>query len=57
MGESGYIELFSEIKPSPMDGIVKEEPNQEIGPSLVSVPIPSGHRSTRGVYEQFHHLH
>lgn len=53
MGESGYIELFSKIKASPMDGIIKQEPNQEMGPSSASVPIPGGHRSTRGVYEQF----
>ncbi|XP_060813090.1 uncharacterized protein LOC132905622 [Bombus pascuorum] len=53
MGESGYIELFSEIKTSSMDGIIKQEPNQEMGPSSASVPIPGGHRSTRGVYEQF----
>ncbi|XP_017752748.1 PREDICTED: CREB3 regulatory factor isoform X1 [Eufriesea mexicana] len=53
MGESGYIELFTEIKTSPMDGIVKEEPSQEMGPSSASVPIPGGHRSARGVYEQF----
>ncbi|XP_017752749.1 PREDICTED: CREB3 regulatory factor isoform X2 [Eufriesea mexicana] len=36
-----------------MDGIVKEEPSQEMGPSSASVPIPGGHRSARGVYEQF----
>ncbi|XP_003487585.1 uncharacterized protein LOC117235613 [Bombus vosnesenskii] len=53
MGESGYIELFSEIKTSSMDGIIKQEPNQEMGPSSASVPIPGGHRSARGVYEQF----
>lgn len=53
MGESGYIELFSKIKANPMDGIIKQEPNQEMGPSSASVPIPGGHRSTRGVYEQF----
>ncbi|CAK9813557.1 Protein CREBRF homolog [Anthophora plagiata] len=53
MGESGYMELFSEIKTSSMDGIIKQEPNQEMGPSSASVPIPGGHRSTRGVYDQF----
>lgn len=53
MGEFGYTELFSEIKTSPMDGIVKQEPNQEMGPSSASVPIPGGHRSTRGIYDQF----
>ncbi|XP_076759854.1 repressed by TOR [Xylocopa sonorina] len=53
MGESRYFELFSEIKTSSMDGIIKQEPNQEMGPSSASVPIPGGHRSTRGVYEQF----
>lgn len=53
MGESGYIELFSEIKTSSMDGIIKQEPNQEMGPSSASVPIPGGHRSARGVYDQF----
>ncbi|CAD1470280.1 unnamed protein product, partial [Heterotrigona itama] len=36
-----------------MDKIIKQEPNQEMGPSSASVPIPGGHRSTRGVYEQF----
>ncbi|XP_043521837.1 uncharacterized protein LOC122534875 isoform X2 [Frieseomelitta varia] len=36
-----------------MDRIIKQEPNQEMGPSSASVPIPGGHRSTRGVYEQF----
>ncbi|XP_033337102.2 repressed by TOR [Megalopta genalis] len=53
MGESGYTEIFPEIKPSPMDGIIKQEPNQEMGSSSASVPIPGGHRSGRGVYDQF----
>ncbi|XP_076173938.1 repressed by TOR isoform X1 [Ptiloglossa arizonensis] len=53
MGESGYTELFSKIETSPMDGIIKQEPNQEMGSSSASVPIPGGHRSSRGVYDQF----
>ncbi|XP_076247850.1 repressed by TOR [Calliopsis andreniformis] len=53
MGEFGYTELFSEIKSSSMDGIIKQEPNQEMGPSSASVPIPGGHRGTRGIYDQF----
>ncbi|XP_015433817.1 PREDICTED: protein CREBRF homolog isoform X3 [Dufourea novaeangliae] len=47
MGESEYTELFLEIKSSPMDDIIKQEPNQEMGSSSASVPIPGGHRSTR----------
>ncbi|XP_012134909.1 repressed by TOR isoform X3 [Megachile rotundata] len=36
-----------------MDGIIKQEPTQEMGPSSASVPIPGGHRNIRGVYDQF----
>ncbi|XP_014470833.1 PREDICTED: protein CREBRF homolog isoform X2 [Dinoponera quadriceps] len=36
-----------------MDGIVKQEPVQEMGAASASVPIPGGHRGTRGVYDQF----
>ncbi|XP_031833290.1 repressed by TOR [Nomia melanderi] len=53
MGESGYTELFPEIKTSSMDNIIKQEPNQEMGSSSASVPIPGGHRNSRGVYDQF----
>lgn len=53
MVEFGYTELFSDIKSSSMDSIIKQEPTQEMGPSSASVPIPGGHRSTRGIYDQF----
>ncbi|XP_029038964.1 uncharacterized protein LOC114874142 isoform X2 [Osmia bicornis bicornis] len=35
-----------------MDGIIKQEPTQEMAQSA-SVPIPGGHRNIRGVYDQF----
>lgn len=33
--------------------MVKQEPIQEMGTASASVPIPGGHRGTRGVYDQF----
>ncbi|XP_026675295.1 protein CREBRF homolog isoform X2 [Ceratina calcarata] len=47
MGESSYKDLFLGTKASPMDGIVKQEPSQDMGPSSASVPIPGGHRGAR----------
>lgn len=44
---------FSLDRFNTMDGIVKQEPVQEMGAASASVPIPGGHRGTRGVYDQF----
>lgn len=35
-----------------MDSVVKQEPAQDMSSSC-AVPIPGGHRGTRGVYDQF----
>ncbi|KAI4482871.1 hypothetical protein M0804_008724 [Polistes exclamans] len=48
-----YPELLLDIKDNTMDSIVKHESPQEMGPSSASVPIPGGHRGTRGIYDQF----
>ncbi|XP_015183480.1 PREDICTED: uncharacterized protein LOC107070102 isoform X2 [Polistes dominula] len=48
-----YPELLLDNKDNTMDSIVKHEPPQEMGPSSASVPIPGGHRGTRGIYDQF----
>ncbi|KAK2575708.1 hypothetical protein KPH14_012097 [Odynerus spinipes] len=53
MGDISYSELLLDIKGNTMDSVVKHEPPQEMGPSSASVPIPGGHRGTRGIYDQF----
>ncbi|XP_025158511.1 protein CREBRF homolog isoform X1 [Harpegnathos saltator] len=52
MDNSKYSD-FSLDRFNTMDGIVKQEPVQEMGAASASVPIPGGHRGTRGVYDQF----
>lgn len=53
MGDISYSELLLDTKDNTMDSIVKHEPSQEMGASSASVPIPGGHRGTRGIYDQF----
>lgn len=49
MGESGYDPFAKR-----MEGIIKQEPTTpDMSASSASVPIPGGHRGTRGVYDQF----
>lgn len=42
-----------DMKPTVMEGIIKQEPVPEMGSASASVPIPGGHRGTRGIYDQF----
>ncbi|XP_063978916.1 uncharacterized protein LOC135163420 isoform X2 [Diachasmimorpha longicaudata] len=55
MGDPNYSDYLLEYGSNAMDTLVKQEPAQplEIGSSSASVPIPGGHRGTRGVYDQF----
>ncbi|XP_043268748.1 protein CREBRF homolog isoform X2 [Venturia canescens] len=53
MGDTNYSEYLLDPESNGMEGIVKQEPSQDVGPSSASVPIPGSHRGTRGVYDQF----
>lgn len=53
MGDSNYSDFFLGLGGSTIDGLIKQEPAQEMVASSASVPIPGGHRGTRGVYDQF----
>ncbi|XP_046429964.1 protein CREBRF homolog [Neodiprion fabricii] len=53
MGDSTYSDFLLGFGGSTIDGLIKQEPAQEMVPSSASVPIPCGHRGTRGVYDQF----
>lgn len=54
MGDSSYSDFLLGLEGgSTIDGLIKQEPAQEILPSSASVPIPGCHRGTRGVYDQF----
>lgn len=51
MADPGYQDYFVEVGSNAMESLIKQEP--ELGAPSASVPIPGGHRSTRGVYDQF----
>ncbi|XP_015111693.1 protein CREBRF homolog isoform X2 [Diachasma alloeum] len=55
MGDMNYSDYLLEFGSSAMDTLVKQEPAQglEMSSSSASVPIPGGHRGSRGVYDQF----
>ncbi|XP_012259728.2 CREB3 regulatory factor [Athalia rosae] len=54
MGDTSYSDFLLSLGGSgTIDGLIKQEPAQEMVPSSASVPIPGGHRGTRGVYDQF----
>lgn len=55
MGDTNYLDYNIDLGMNAMDSLVKQEPaqQQEMGASSASVPIPGGHRGTRGVYDQF----
>ncbi|XP_011309610.1 uncharacterized protein REPTOR isoform X2 [Fopius arisanus] len=54
MGDSNFSEYLFEFGINAMDTLVKQEPVQglEMGLASASVPIPGGHRGTRGGYDQ-----
>ncbi|XP_012287680.1 uncharacterized protein LOC105703686 isoform X2 [Orussus abietinus] len=53
MGDTSYQDYLLDLGVNVMDNLVKQEPVQEISSMSASVPIPGGHRGTRGVYDQF----
>ena len=52
-GDLNYSDFSLEPGSNTMNSVVKQESPQDMGPSSASVPIPGGHRGTRGVYDQF----
>lgn len=48
-----YQDYLIGVDSSAIDALVKQEPLQELGQASASVPIPGGHRGTRGIYDQF----